>query len=130
MLPTSSRQGAVAGIIAGFSVWTYTLLIPALLRAGIIEHGGPLEALFSSTFLNPTALFGLEGLDRWSHSLFWGLLLNTLLLVGVSLFTRQSDEETRRDRHSQPPDEVAKERLTECRARRGCSLSRSCNRRR
>ena len=90
-----NRKGAMAGIIAGFSVWIYTLLIPALLRAGVIERGGPLEALFSSTILNPAALFGLEGLDRWSHSLFWGLLLNTLLMVGVSLFTRQSDEETR-----------------------------------
>ncbi|HTG00834.1 MAG TPA: ATP-binding protein [Nitrospirota bacterium] len=90
----ANKKGAVAGIIAGFAVWIYTLLIPALLRAGIIEHDGVLDALFSSTLLNPTALFGLKGLDRWSHSLFWGLLLNVGFFVGVSLFTRQSDAET------------------------------------
>jgi PAS domain S-box-containing protein len=90
-----NKKGAIAGIIAGFGVWIYTLLIPALLRAGIIEPGSLMEMVFRSRLLNPTALFGLEGLDRWSHSLFWGLLLNLLFFVGVSLFTRQSDAETR-----------------------------------
>jgi PAS domain S-box-containing protein len=89
-----NKKGAVAGILAGFSVWIYTLLIPALMRAGIIETGGITAAVFNSTLLNPTALFGLEGLDRWSHSLFWGLLLNIVFYVGVSIFTRQSDAET------------------------------------
>ncbi len=89
-----NKKGAIAGIVAGFSVWIYTLLIPALMRAGIIQQGDLLEAIVRSTLLNPTALFGLEGLDRWSHSLFWGLLLNLLFYVGVSLFTRQSDAET------------------------------------
>ena len=90
-----NKKGAIAGIIAGFSVWIYTLLIPALMRAGIIEPTGVMGAIFSSRLLNPTALFGLEGLDRWSHSLFWGLLLNVLFYVGISIFTRQSDAETR-----------------------------------
>jgi PAS domain S-box-containing protein len=91
-----NKKGAMAGIIAGFSVWMYTLLIPAFARAGIIHKGGFFDALFSSKLLNPMALFGLEGLDRWSHSLFWGLFLNLFFYVAVSLFTRQSDEETSR----------------------------------
>jgi len=90
-----NKKGAIAGILAGFSVWIYTLLIPALMRAGMLEPRGVMGAVFSSRLLNPTALFGLEGLDRWSHSLFWGLLLNLLSFVGVSIFTRQSDAETR-----------------------------------
>ncbi len=89
-----NKKGAIAGILAGFSVWIYTLLIPALMRAGIIEKGNILNAIFNSTLLNPTALFGLGGLDRWSHSLFWGLFLNICFYVGVSLLTRQSDDET------------------------------------
>ncbi len=56
-----NKKGAIAGIIAGFSVWIYTLLIPALMRAGIIEPGGVMEAVFNSRLLNPTALFGLAG---------------------------------------------------------------------
>jgi PAS domain S-box-containing protein len=89
-----NRKGAIAGIVAGFGVWIYTLLIPALMRAGIIEAGGAMAQVFNSTLLNPTALFGLEGLDRWSHSLFWGMFLNVGLYVGVSIFTKQSDAET------------------------------------
>jgi PAS domain S-box-containing protein len=88
-----NKKGAIAGIIAGFNVWLYTLMVPALLRSGIIEKEGFWGVLFNSKFLNPTALFGLEGLDRWSHSLFWGLLFNVLLYVGVSIFTGQEREE-------------------------------------
>ena len=91
----ANKKGAFCGITAGFIIWIYTLLIPALTRAGIIERKGVIGTIFHSTILNPTALFGLEGLDRWSHSLFWGLLLNIFLFVGVSLFTRQSETETR-----------------------------------
>jgi len=43
-----------------------------------------MEGVFSSTFLNPTALFGLHGMDRWTHSLFWGMLLKP------AVFRRQS----------------------------------------
>jgi len=88
-----NKKGAIAGIIAGFTIWMYTLMVPALLRAGIIEKEGFWGEVFNSTLLNPLALFGLEGLDRWSHSLFWGLLFNVILYVGVSLFTSQSREE-------------------------------------
>jgi Na+/proline symporter/signal transduction histidine kinase len=89
-----NKKGAIAGILAGFGIWIYTLLIPALMRAGIIQKGDLMESIFSSTIFNPTALFGLQGLDRWSHSLFWGLFLNICFYVGVSLLTRQSDDET------------------------------------
>jgi PAS domain S-box-containing protein len=90
-----NRKGAIAGITAGFFVWIYTLLIPAMMRARIIEKGGVMESVFNSHLLNPTALFGLPGLDRWTHSLFWGLMLNLFFFVTVSIFTRQSDEDTR-----------------------------------
>lgn len=90
-----NKKGAFAGIIAGFTVWLYTLLMPALTRAGIIEKSGFIDTVFNSRLLNPTALFGLEGFDRWSHSLFWGLLLNVLFYLGFSIFGRQSEEEER-----------------------------------
>ncbi len=90
-----NKKGAIAGIIAGFTVWTYTLMIPALLKAGIISREGALGYIFNFTFLNPEALFGLTGLDKWSHSLFWGLLLNLFFYVSVSIFTKQSDYETK-----------------------------------
>jgi sigma-B regulation protein RsbU (phosphoserine phosphatase) len=90
-----NKKGAIAGILAGFTVWIYTLMIPALMLAGIIGRDGTLGAVFGSTLLDPTALFGLEGLDRWSHSLFWGLLMNMFFYVTVSLLTKQSDIEAK-----------------------------------
>ncbi len=91
----ANRKGAFAGILAGFIIWLYTLMIPALTRAGIIQIDGLLGKVFHSDLLNPTGLFGLDGLDRWSHSLFWGLFFNLLFLIGISLFTKQNEEEAR-----------------------------------
>ncbi|RME64986.1 MAG: PAS domain S-box protein [Nitrospirae bacterium] len=91
----ANKKGAIAGIVSGFVIWLYTLLVPALVRAGLLQKKGILYELFSSSILNPTSLFGLHGLDRWSHSLFWGLGLNLFFFVGFSIITRQSEEETR-----------------------------------
>ncbi len=90
-----NKAGAAAGILAGFLIWFYTLLMPALLKSGIIQQKGFFDQLLTSEVVNPHALFGLRGLDKWSHSLFWGLLFNVLFYVGVSIFTRQSGEEER-----------------------------------
>ncbi len=90
-----NRKGAIAGVVGGFIVWFYTLLMPALIKAGIIAPEGTLGHLLDSHFLNPHALFGLEGLDRWSHSLFWGLFVNIGLYVGVSIFTSPTSEDER-----------------------------------
>ncbi len=90
-----NRLGALAGITAGFIIWFYTLLIPALLKAGIIGNQGLFSMVFNSQLLNPYALFGLSGLDKWSHSLFWGLFFNLLFYVGISIATKQTPEEER-----------------------------------
>ncbi|MGC2062725.1 MAG: ATP-binding protein [Thermodesulfovibrionales bacterium] len=88
-----NKKGAAAGIIAGFLIWIYTLLVPAMIKSGVLNEQGFFQLLVNSRFLNPNALFGVEGLDKWSHSLFWGLLLNVGCYFGVSIFTRQDSEE-------------------------------------
>ena len=88
-----SRTGAIAGLCAGFAVWFYTLIIPALFKAGILTESGALGRLTSSGLLNPNALFGLQGLGKWGNSLFWSTFLNLVLYVGISLAKRPSREE-------------------------------------
>ena len=88
-----NRLGAIGGIIAGFVIWFYTLFMPALLKAGVIHEKGFLSSLINSEIFNPHALFGLSGLDKWSHSLFWGLLFNLMFYIGLSIFTKQGGEE-------------------------------------
>jgi PAS domain S-box-containing protein len=90
-----NRIGAAAGIIAGFVIWFYTLLIPALVKAEVITEGKLFSFLMYSDIFNPHALFGLKGLDKWSHSLFWGLFFNVVLYVGLSLVTRRREDEER-----------------------------------
>jgi PAS domain S-box-containing protein len=88
-----NRNGAMAGIMAGFMIWFYTLLMPALIRAEFISNDGVMGYLLRNELLNPQALFGLKGLDKWSHSLFWELLFNIILYISFSLFTPQNEEE-------------------------------------
>lgn len=86
----ASRKGAVAGLLGGFLMWCYTLLLPAFARSGwlpasFVEHG-----LFGLAWLRPYHLFGLQVFDSVTHAVFWSMLVNIGLLVGVSLFDRQS----------------------------------------
>jgi len=90
-----NKNGAMAGIIAGFIIWFYTLLMPALLKSGILNNEGIFTYILNSDILNPHALFSLKGLDKWSHSLFWGLFFNIGLYVGFSIFTKQTGEDER-----------------------------------
>ncbi len=86
----ASRQGAMTGLVAGFVVWAYTLLLPSFARSNWLPMAFIEEGLFGIELLRPYALFGLEGLDPISHAVFWSMLANVGSLVGVSLFTQQS----------------------------------------
>jgi PAS domain S-box-containing protein len=90
-----NKKGAIAGLIGGFVIWLYTLLIPAMLRADLLPESGFLRMMFSSELFNPHALFGLNGLDKWSHSLLWSMSVNCLLYFGVSIFTTQDADDTK-----------------------------------
>ena len=88
-----TRNGALAGLLIGFAVWFYTLLVPALARSGwlpteIIELG-----LFGWPLLKPLELFGLKGLDQITHAMVWSMIANIGAYVLVSLSGRQSAEE-------------------------------------
>ena len=86
----ASRRGAIGGLLAGFLVWFYTLLLPSFARSGwlsihFLEHGP-----FGIEFLKPYQLFGLTIFDPITHAVFWSMLANIGLLVGISLVDRQS----------------------------------------
>jgi len=85
-----ARKGALSGLLAGFLVWAYTLVLPSFAQSGwlpmsLIEHGPT-----GIEWLRPQALFGLEWGSGLIHSLFWSLFVNITLYVVVSLNSRQS----------------------------------------
>lgn len=83
----ATRLGAIVGILAGFSVWFYTLVFPTLLNVIGLSDAILQQGPWGIGWLNPLALFGLSGFDNLSMSVFCSLLLNVCAFVGVSLYT-------------------------------------------
>jgi hypothetical protein len=83
-----TRAGAVAGLLAGFGVWLYTLLLPSFAKSGWIGSGFVEYGLLGIPWLKAQALFGLAGLDEISHCLWWSLLANFGCYIAVSLNSR------------------------------------------
>jgi Na+/proline symporter/nitrogen-specific signal transduction histidine kinase len=91
----ATRRGALAGLLAGFAVWLYTLLLPALSRSGWLPVSFLTQGPFGIELLTPLALFGLTGLDQITHAMIWSMIANIGLYVGVSLAGSQSADERR-----------------------------------
>ncbi|MCC3153030.1 sensor histidine kinase [Hymenobacter sp. BT770] len=80
-----TRRGATVGLLAGFGVWFFTLVLPTMVGPGKLPESILTEGVGGIAGLRPFALFGLEGLDYLSHGLFWSWLVNVGLYVGLSL---------------------------------------------
>lgn len=70
-----NARGAIFGMVGGFSVWTYTLLLPSILnqQASLLVNGP-----FGFEFLRPEALFYVDALPI-NHGVMWSLGVNMLL---------------------------------------------------
>jgi Na+/proline symporter/signal transduction histidine kinase len=90
-----ARAGALCGLSAGFAVWFYTLLLPALARSGWLPSGLLEQGPFGIELLKPLQLFGLGGLDQISHAMIWSMIANVGAYVVVSLCVSPSADEHR-----------------------------------
>ncbi len=81
----ASRHGVEAGMLLGFAVWGYTLLLPALTQGGWLDPDWLEHGALGISWLRPQQLFGLSGWDPLTHGTFWSLLLNTGTLLVVSV---------------------------------------------
>ncbi|MFA7059821.1 MAG: SpoIIE family protein phosphatase, partial [Pedobacter sp.] len=90
-----NKAGAITGILLGSLVWFYTLLLPSFSHSGWIGTEFLTHGLFGLSLLRPTALFGMSGMDMWSHSLFWSMLFNVSGYIICSILLSQ--EECERD---------------------------------
>ncbi len=71
-----SRAGALTGLTLGFGVWAYTLLLPTFVGSGWMDPAILERGPWGIAALRPHALFGLGGLDPWSHALVWSTVFN------------------------------------------------------
>ncbi len=89
-----NRAGAITGILLGFILWFYTLLVPSLIMSGWWHSDILTKGPFGIGLMKPTELFGLSGLDIWSHTFFWSMFVNIAgYMVCSILFTQDSKEE-------------------------------------
>jgi len=89
----ATRRGAAVGLILGFIVWFYTLLIPSFVQSGWLSTSIIEQGLWGLAILKPTGLFGLSGFDLWTHALFWTMFVNLGSYLAISLLTAPSTEE-------------------------------------
>ena len=80
-----SKNGTVTGIILGFLICCYTLLIPYAIgitkSTSLFIQEGP----WGITLLKPFQLFGLDYLDPIPHAVFWSLLFNIMSYLAISV---------------------------------------------
>jgi len=83
-----SSKGAIVGIITGFCITTYTLILPFTIGAytgtdDFIQYG-----LNGITMLKPYALFGIDFLSPPAHAFFWSILFNLLGYMVFSIISK------------------------------------------
>lgn len=80
-----SRNGAIAGMIAGFFICGYTLLVPYAIGITNFDNSFITNGLFGIELLKPFQLFGIDYLDPVPQALFWSILFNCLIYLAVSV---------------------------------------------
>ena len=81
-----TRMGALAGLLAGFLMWSYTLMLPSIAKSGWLGNEFLSQGLLGLDLLRPEQFLGLNGMDNLTHSLFWSLLVNIGAYLCVSLW--------------------------------------------
>ncbi|GGE93455.1 hybrid sensor histidine kinase/response regulator [Stappia taiwanensis] len=80
----ATARGAIAGMLSGFALWLYTLLLPTFAQSGLIPDAILNDGPFGIWLLRPEALFSLS-FDPLTHGVFWSLSVNLVVFVLVSL---------------------------------------------
>lgn len=80
-----SSKAAKYGIITGFLITVYTLLIPLIIDSQSLVTSFVDEGLFGINILKPYGLFGLQLFEPVTHAFFWSLLFNVIIYSLVSV---------------------------------------------
>jgi Na+/proline symporter/signal transduction histidine kinase/ActR/RegA family two-component response regulator len=80
----ATAGGAIAGILAGFVVWAYTLLLPWIVEAGWLSRSLMSDGPLGLSLLSPQALFYLR-FEPLTHGVLWSIAANVVMFITVSL---------------------------------------------
>jgi len=88
--PAATRVGAIAGLSTGFVLWAYTLFLPAIARSVALSSTFLEDGPFGAAWLRPEALIIDYLGNPLTHGVAWSLTANIVVMITVSLLTRQS----------------------------------------
>ena len=101
---SATKSGAIAGVVSGFIIWTYTLFLPSFGSGFIMDQEIFNTGLFGIWLLKPYALMGTSFSDPLVHAFVWSLGINIVVFILVSLTTSQNDIEKFQALIFQPED--------------------------
>ncbi|MDH3738105.1 MAG: hybrid sensor histidine kinase/response regulator, partial [Alphaproteobacteria bacterium] len=84
----ASRVGALGGVIVGFALWAYTLLLPTFSESTWLPVALLTDGPWSIAALAPHSLFGFALGDPLTHGVVWSVGANVLMFIVLSLFAR------------------------------------------
>ncbi|MGI8524858.1 MAG: PAS domain-containing hybrid sensor histidine kinase/response regulator [Pseudolabrys sp.] len=79
----ATARGAMGGMIAGFLVWAYTLLLPSFADVGLVGQSLLTDGPWNLHALRPQHLLGLD-LPPLVHGVIWSLFVNIACYIGFS----------------------------------------------
>lgn len=83
-----SSKGAIIGIIIGFCITVYTLILPFTLAVYTGTDDFIVYGLNNIAALKPYALFGIDFLSPPAHAFFWSILFNLLAYLVFSIVSK------------------------------------------
>ncbi|MGB0948523.1 MAG: ATP-binding protein, partial [Marinirhabdus sp.] len=83
-----SSSAAIIGIIVGFCIVFYTLVLPFTVGAYTGSDSFAQYGLMGMAGLKPYALFGIDFLSPPAHAFFWSIALNLLCYLSFSLILK------------------------------------------
>ena len=89
----ANRKGALVGLLAGFMVWFYILVVPTMVSPGIITEDFVENGPFHWSWLSPHGFLGLDSMDYIVSGFFWSMFFNVSSFLVVSTLTHRSTQE-------------------------------------
>jgi len=99
----ATARGALAGMTAGILMWSYTLLLPSFVAAGILDGHLLTDGPFGVAALRPQGLLGLD-LPPLVHGVLVSLGVNLVAYAALSLHREPSAIERLQANLFVPPD--------------------------
>lgn len=89
-----NKKGAITGIIGGFTIWFFILVLPTMISAHLLPESIMSDGLFGISLLKPHYFLGLDTGNFIAQGTMWSLLVNSLSYIIVSSLTSKSIQET------------------------------------